>query len=45
MTANRNIVPKYKFLADKVMEAIKELQALVDEEKMVESLTSDISNF
>uniref|UniRef100_A0A0R3RRR9 Protein kinase domain-containing protein n=1 Tax=Elaeophora elaphi TaxID=1147741 RepID=A0A0R3RRR9_9BILA len=33
MTANRNIAPKYKFLADKVMEAIKELQKLVDEEK------------
>ncbi|MCP9265088.1 hypothetical protein DINM_020289 [Dirofilaria immitis] len=26
MTANRNLVPKYKFLADKVMEAINELQ-------------------
>uniref|UniRef100_A0AAF5PLV6 CK1 protein kinase n=1 Tax=Wuchereria bancrofti TaxID=6293 RepID=A0AAF5PLV6_WUCBA len=33
MTANRNTTPKYKFLADKMMEAINELQALVDQEK------------
>lgn len=36
MTANRNTTPKYKFLADKMMEAINELQALVDQEKVIE---------
>ncbi|VDM93836.1 unnamed protein product [Onchocerca ochengi] len=33
MTANRNITPKYKFLADKVMEAIDELQILINREE------------
>ncbi|CAG9530157.1 unnamed protein product [Cercopithifilaria johnstoni] len=36
MTANRNVTPKYKFLADKVMEAIKELKILADGEKTSE---------
>lgn len=36
MTANRNGTPKYKFLADKVLEAIKELEVLADKEGMVE---------
>ncbi|EJD73784.1 hypothetical protein LOAG_18819 [Loa loa] len=33
MTTNRNVAPKYKFLANKVMEAITELQALINKEK------------
>lgn len=35
MTANRDTAPRYKFIADKTMGAVKELQAAIDQDRVL----------